>query len=66
MFKTPDGGAATSVFAATSPYLTGKGGSFLRNCGIATPFREGAMDPEEARRLWEVTEDMVGETLDLP
>lgn len=65
VFKTPDGGAATSVFAATHPYLNGKGGNFLKNCGIAAPSREGIMDAEEARRLWEVTEDMVGETLDL-
>jgi len=54
-------GAATSVWAATSPELDGIGGLYLEDCAIAEPMREGieggyapfAVDPEQAARLWE-------------
>lgn len=53
-------GAATSVWAATSPELRGIGGLYLEDCRIAEPMREGAeggyasfaVDPEQATRLW--------------
>ena len=53
-------GAATSVWAATSPDLDGMGGLYLEDCRVAEPMREGteggyapfAVDPEEAARLW--------------
>lgn len=54
-------GAATSVWAATTPELEGRGGLYLEDCRIAEPFAEGtvggyaafAVDPEQAARLWE-------------
>ncbi|BBY58599.1 SDR family NAD(P)-dependent oxidoreductase [Mycolicibacterium sarraceniae] len=54
-------GAATTVWAATSPELDGLGGRYLEDCRIAAPFAEGAeggyqawaVDPEQAARLWE-------------
>jgi NAD(P)-dependent dehydrogenase (short-subunit alcohol dehydrogenase family) len=54
-------GAATTVWAATSPELDGLGGRYLEDCGIADPFVDGteggyaawAVDPEQAARLWE-------------
>lgn len=54
-------GAATSVWAATAPELDGLGGLYLEDCGIAGPVAEGvvggyapfAVDPEQAARLWE-------------
>ncbi len=65
-FKTPEQGAATSVWAATSPMLDGRGGQYLENCDIAavgTPtshrgehVRPHAVDAPAARRLWEWTE----------
>jgi NAD(P)-dependent dehydrogenase (short-subunit alcohol dehydrogenase family) len=70
-WKTVPQGAATSVWAATAPELTGTGGSFLADCGIWPIEDEGgftvpaakttAMDPELAERLWRVSEEMVGE-----
>ena len=53
-------GAATSVWAATSPELDGIGGLYLEDCRIAEPMREGteggyapfAVDSEQAARLW--------------
>jgi len=34
-FKTVEQGASTSVWAATSAALSGKGGCYLEDCGIA-------------------------------
>ncbi|MGP4669537.1 oxidoreductase [Agrobacterium pusense] len=65
--KTPEQGAATSVWAATSPLLDGKGGLYLEDCNIATIHsgeagRKGvasyAIDPELAWQLWERSERM--------
>ncbi|GAY17834.1 SDR family NAD(P)-dependent oxidoreductase [Mycobacterium sp. shizuoka-1] len=56
-----DHGAATTVWAATSTDLDGRGGLYLEDCRIADPFAEGvvggyapwAVDPEQAVRLWD-------------
>lgn len=34
-FKTPEAGAATQVWAATSPQLDGLGGLYLEDCDVA-------------------------------
>lgn len=71
-FKTVPQGAATSVWAATSPELEGRGGLYLENCGIAEPatetgLRSGhapwARDHEAAERLWALSERWTGATL---
>lgn len=64
-FKTPSQGAATGLWAATSPLLDGLGGLYLEDCDVATlATPEGSMDggvqpyaldPESAERLWEIT-----------
>jgi NAD(P)-dependent dehydrogenase (short-subunit alcohol dehydrogenase family) len=70
--KTPQQGASTSVFAATSPLLAGIGGVYLKDNDISPldtpkPINFGAeddipadvvpyaVDPESARRLWELS-----------
>jgi len=72
-FKSPEEGAATAVFAATSPQLDGMGGVYLEDCEI-TPVAnpEGrvtgqalgvmphAIDAEEARRLWAWSAELTG------
>ncbi len=68
--KTVESGAATQVWAATSPDLDGVGGIYLEDCGIAHPMGEGsgrgyapyAVDIEAADRLWAMSERMVGQT----
>ena len=67
-FKSRGAGAATSTWAATAPELAERGGLYLEDCGIAEAREEGpggvnpwALDPEAARRLWEVSEEMLGE-----
>jgi NAD(P)-dependent dehydrogenase (short-subunit alcohol dehydrogenase family) len=67
-FKTPEQGAATQVWAATSPQLDGMGGVYLENCDIAEPatgeantgVRDYAIDPDEAARLWTLSADLTG------
>ncbi|WP_155054187.1 SDR family NAD(P)-dependent oxidoreductase [Streptomyces blattellae] len=68
-FKTPEQGAATQVWAATSPQLAGMGGVYLEDCDIAEPapadgefagVKDWARDPEEAARLWELSVKLTG------
>ncbi|NUP69319.1 MAG: SDR family NAD(P)-dependent oxidoreductase [Nonomuraea sp.] len=67
-FKTPQQGAATQVWAATSPQLDGLGGVYLEDCDIAEPatdtlptgVKPWATDPTEASRLWDLSADLTG------
>ena len=71
-FKTPEQGASTSTWAATSPALNGMGGVYCENCNIAEPTAVGsptariegvdahAIDPEAAARLWAVSAELTG------
>ncbi|MCX0245307.1 oxidoreductase [Streptomyces drozdowiczii] len=64
-FKSPSQGAATGLWAATSPLLADRGGLYLEDCEVArlhdpaSPESGGvrpyAVDPEAAARLWEVS-----------
>lgn len=74
--KTPQQGAGTSVFAATSPLLADIGGVYLKDNDISPLDTPGAIDfgverdvpaevvphavdPESARRLWELSERLL-------
>ncbi|RVX43637.1 NAD(P)-dependent dehydrogenase (short-subunit alcohol dehydrogenase family) [Nonomuraea polychroma] len=68
-FKTPEQGAATQVWAATSPQLAGMGGVYCEDCDITeliTDEKPGpgvrpyAVDPDEAARLWQLSADLTG------
>ncbi|MBW8793731.1 MAG: SDR family NAD(P)-dependent oxidoreductase [Streptomyces sp.] len=66
--KTPEQGAATQTWAATSPQLADLGGVYLEDCDIAEPAVEGeptgvkawAVDPEQAARLWDLSAELTG------
>ncbi|MGO8455437.1 SDR family NAD(P)-dependent oxidoreductase [Rhizobium ruizarguesonis] len=65
--KTPEQGAATSVWCATSPALSSSGGVYCENCDIASvqtdsPFgvRPYAIDPERAEILWRMSAMLTG------
>jgi NAD(P)-dependent dehydrogenase (short-subunit alcohol dehydrogenase family) len=62
-FLSPAKGARTSVYLASSPEVEGVSGQYFVKCKPRTP-RKWARDPEAARRLWQVSEELVG--LDLP
>ena len=55
-----DVGAATSVWAAAAPGIESDGGSYLADCAVATA-EAYATDPDAARRLWALSEELVGE-----
>lgn len=68
--KTPEQGAATSVWCATSRQLEGRGGVYCENCDIAVPVpgdstellgvRPWAMSRELASELWTLSEQLTG------
>jgi len=55
-------GAATQCYAATAPSLAGVSGHYFADCNPATMSFHGK-NPELARRLWSVSEDLAGEYL---
>ncbi|WP_431043930.1 SDR family NAD(P)-dependent oxidoreductase [Streptomyces sp. P1-3] len=69
-FKTPAQGAATAVWAATSPLLDRHGGAYCQDCDIAAPadtddmliggVKPWAVDPDAASRLWELSAELTG------
>lgn len=73
--KTPEQGAATSVWCAVSPQLAGLGGVYCADCDIAAALpsddspemhgvRPRAVDPVAAGRLWQLSEQLTGVRLD--
>ena len=66
--KSPEQGAATSVFLATSSLVAGVGGRYFEDCqqaevveqlqGIHGVMRH-ALEPAAARRLWDVSQELV-------
>ncbi|AEO68559.1 717e08bc-3d8f-40cf-91fd-5198c6e3a931 [Thermothielavioides terrestris] len=63
-WKTPDGGSATTLVAALDPALNDVKGLYLSDCQIAEPSAH-ANDPVAAKRLWKLSEDLVGEKFPL-
>ncbi len=69
MFKSVEAGAATSVWAAVSPDLEGRGGLYLEDCQVAdctsneagTGYAPHALDPQMADKLWGLSEELVDE-----
>ncbi len=67
--KTPEQGAATSIWAAVGKELEGHGGLYLEDCAQAVGYTPGgpkrgvadyARNPETAKQLWDVSEREVG------
>jgi NAD(P)-dependent dehydrogenase (short-subunit alcohol dehydrogenase family) len=61
-YKTVEQGAATSVWAATAPELDAQGGTYLADAEVTDQHAPWARDPESAKRLWALSEQMVGQT----
>ena len=72
LFKTPEQGAATSVWCATSPQLAELGGVYCEDCDVAVLHGAGgsphggvrahAVDQIAARELWKLSEKLLGIT----
>ncbi len=59
-FLSPAKGARTSMYLASSPEVEGVSGRVLRQVQAEGSPRKWAQDPEAARRLWQVSEQLVG------
>ncbi|NIF18228.1 SDR family NAD(P)-dependent oxidoreductase [Pantoea sp. Cy-639] len=69
-FKSVAQGAATTVWAATSALLDGRGGLYCEDCDVAlrddspqpteSGVRSYAIDPVQAARLWALSAELVG------
>jgi hypothetical protein len=67
-FKSVEQGAATSVWCAVGPALSGKGGVYCEDCDIApvvpddsklqSGVRQWAIDKPTARALWDLSEQL--------
>ncbi|XP_069462022.1 retinol dehydrogenase 14 [Ambystoma mexicanum] len=58
-FKTPLEGAQTSIYLASSPEVEGVSGKYFGDCKIEDLLPK-AMDDSVARKLWDISEVMVG------
>ena len=65
-YKSIEQGAATTVWAATASELEGNGGTYLADCAVCTTHASWARDAANARRLWSLSEQLVGETFTEP
>lgn len=57
-FLTPEKGAATSIYLASSPEVEGVTGKYFANCKVKQPAPQ-ATDMAVALKLWEVSAEMV-------
>ena len=72
-FKSVEAGAATQVWAATTPDLVDHNGAYLADCGLgvlgADPGINGflpyLLDDDHAAALWELSEQLVGTPFEL-
>ncbi len=65
--RTPEQGAATQVYVATSPDLRDVSGGFFENCNPAiVPHPHFLDDKAMAEKLWNVAEEMAGSHLSPP
>ncbi|MEV5172513.1 SDR family NAD(P)-dependent oxidoreductase [Streptomyces flaveolus] len=72
LIKTVEQGAATSVLLATSPLLEGVGGRYFVDCdetevierrsGTLHGVARYAVDPDNARRLWTLSQELLAPT----
>lgn len=57
--RTPEAGAATSIYVATAPEIEGQTGLYFSDSKPATPSK-AAQDDEAAKRLWAISEELTG------
>ena len=55
---TPENGAKTTIYLASSPEVEGASGGYYSKCKLAKPTAAGR-DDEAARRLWELSGHMI-------
>jgi hypothetical protein len=71
--KTIPQGAATTIWAATSPQLNDKGGIYLEDVDVAeladpsipNGVKSYSLDETSAKRLWKLTQELTGVDFDV-
>jgi NAD(P)-dependent dehydrogenase (short-subunit alcohol dehydrogenase family) len=58
-FRSPEQGAATQVWAATSPQLARLGGVYCQACAVTRAF-DSADERDQAERLWTLSAELTG------
>jgi NAD(P)-dependent dehydrogenase (short-subunit alcohol dehydrogenase family) len=58
---TPEKGAETMIYLASSPEVEGVSGKYFAKSAVAKPTAQ-AQNVDDARRLWEVSEQLVAQT----
>jgi hypothetical protein len=58
---SPESGAETSIYLASSPEVGGVSGQYFDKCRAVAPSTE-AQDRTAAARLWQLSEALVGAT----
>lgn len=68
LFKTVEQGASTTVWAAVSKELDGKGGLYLEDCSIAGPnnapmsgYSNWIYNEANEKKIWELAEKLLGQ-----
>ena len=59
MFKTPEQGAQTTLYCALAPELATLSGRYYADCKEVRPSARARRD-EDAARLWQISEELVG------
>jgi retinol dehydrogenase-12 len=57
--RTPEKGAQTVIYLASSPEVKGASGGYYVDCKLTTP-SAAAQDDDVAERLWQVSDQLVG------
>ena len=58
-FKTPESGAQTTIFCAVDESVENESGLYYSDCTETRP-SDRAMNEDDARRLWELSEQLTG------
>lgn len=64
-FKTIDQGASTYIVAAFDPKLEHAAGVYLADCQQVPVAKPWATNPQQAEKLWELSEQLVGQQLQI-
>ena len=60
MVKTPWYGAQTTLYCALEDSIENESGMYYADCRRKTPFNRQAQNMDAAKKLWEVSEQLVG------
>jgi hypothetical protein len=63
-FKTIAQGIATTLAAALDPRIESSSGMYMMNCKPTETY-EYVEDPENAERLWKISEELIGEKFEV-